>query len=55
VSDIGTVAWKLQKEIILLLAWGPAILLQRAHPLVAQGVADPRTFRRERRRRTRRN
>jgi len=54
VSDIGTVAWKLQKEIILLLAWGPAILLQLAHPLVAQGVADHSIFRSERWGRTRR-
>ncbi|OLE44312.1 MAG: hypothetical protein AUG14_05220 [Candidatus Rokubacteria bacterium 13_1_20CM_2_68_19] len=43
--DGGTIAWKLQREIILLLAWGPAILLQLAHPLVAQGVADHSTFR----------
>ena len=44
-SDGSTVAWKLQREIILLLAWGPAILLQLAHPLVAQGVADHSSFR----------
>jgi uncharacterized protein (DUF2236 family) len=37
--------WKLQREIILLMAWGPAILLQLAHPLVARGVADHSTFR----------
>src|SRR5262249_7993596 len=43
-----TVAWKLQREIILLLAWSPAILLQLAHPLVARGVADHSSFRRER-------
>ncbi len=43
--DVGTIAWKLQREIILLLAWAPAILLQLAHPLVAQGVADHSTFR----------
>jgi len=30
--DVGTIAWKLQREIILLLAWAPAILLQLAHP-----------------------
>jgi uncharacterized protein (DUF2236 family) len=53
-SGVGTVAWKLQKEIILLLAWGPAILLQLAHPLVAQGVADHSVFRTERWGRTRR-
>jgi len=43
--DGSAIAWKLQREIILLLAWGPAILLQLAHPLVAQGVADHSTFR----------
>jgi len=49
-----TVAWKLQREIILLLAWSPAILLQLAHPLVARGVADHSSFSRERWGRTRR-
>jgi len=53
-SDVGTVAWKLQKEIVLLLAWSPAILLQLAHPLVAQGVADHSSFHTERWGRTRR-
>jgi uncharacterized protein (DUF2236 family) len=48
------VAWKLQKEVILLLAWSPAILLQLAHPLVAQGVADHSSFRSEPWGRTRR-
>ena len=43
-----------QREIVLLLAWGPAILLQLAHPLVARGVADHSVFRRERWGRTRR-
>jgi len=51
---VGTVAWKLQREIIMLLAWGPAILLQLAHPLVARGVADHSAFRTERWGRTRR-
>jgi uncharacterized protein (DUF2236 family) len=46
--------WKLQREIVLLLAWGPAILLQLAHPLVAQGIADHSTFRTQRAGRTRR-
>jgi uncharacterized protein (DUF2236 family) len=41
----GSVAWKLQREVILLFAWGPAILLQLAHPLVARGVADHSAFR----------
>jgi uncharacterized protein (DUF2236 family) len=48
------IGWKLQREIVLLLAWGPAILLQLAHPLVAQGIADHSTFRTQRQGRTRR-
>ena len=48
------IGWKLQREIVLLLAWGPAILLQLAHPLVAQGIADHSSFRTQRRGRTRR-
>jgi uncharacterized protein (DUF2236 family) len=48
------IGWKLQREIVLLLAWGPAILLQLAHPLVAQGIADHSTFRTQRRGRTQR-
>ncbi|HXG02464.1 MAG TPA: oxygenase MpaB family protein [Candidatus Binatia bacterium] len=41
----GTVGWRLQREIVLLLAWAPAILLQLAHPLVARAIADHSTFR----------
>ena len=48
------IGWKLQREIVLLLAWGPAILLQLAHPLVAQGIADHSTFRTQRHGRTQR-
>lgn len=48
------IGWKLQREIILLLAWGPAILLQLAHPLVARGIADHSAFHVERRGRLRR-
>ncbi len=33
------VAWKINCETATLLGWGPAILLQVAHPLVAAGVA----------------
>ncbi len=44
----GPLASKLQGEIVLLLAWSPAILLQLAHPLVACGVADHSTFPAER-------
>jgi len=48
------IGWKLQREIVLLLAWGPAILLQLAHPLVAQGIGDHSSFRTQRRGRTQR-
>jgi uncharacterized protein (DUF2236 family) len=37
-------SWKLHREVILLAGWGRAILLQLAHPLVAQGVADHSGF-----------
>lgn len=50
----ATIGWKLQREIVLLLAWGPAILLQLAHPLVARGVADHSRFLTEPRGRLRR-
>jgi uncharacterized protein (DUF2236 family) len=52
--SLDSVGFKLQREMVLLLAWGPAILLQLAHPLVAQGIADHSMFRVERRGRTRR-
>jgi uncharacterized protein (DUF2236 family) len=45
VPHAPTIGWKLQREIVLLLAWGPAILLQVAHPLIAQGIADHSRFR----------
>jgi uncharacterized protein (DUF2236 family) len=45
-AGIDSVGCKLQREIILLLAWGPAILLQLAHPLIARGIADHSGFRR---------
>ena len=41
-------AWKLHREVVLLAGWGRAILLQIAHPLVAQGVADHSGFAAER-------
>lgn len=40
----GSVAWKINSEIVLLLGWNPAILLQVAHPLVAAGVVDHSLF-----------
>ena len=41
------VSWKLHREVALLAGWGRAILLQLAHPLVAQGVAQHSAFLRE--------
>lgn len=38
------VTWKINSEVVLLLGWGRAILLQLAHPLVAAGVADHSSF-----------
>jgi uncharacterized protein (DUF2236 family) len=49
-----SIGWTLQREIVLLLAWGPAILLQLAHPLVSQGIADHSAFRTQRHGRLRR-
>ncbi len=46
-SDSTT--WRLHREVVLLAGWGRAILLQIAHPLVAQGVADHSGFAAERR------
>lgn len=40
----GSVAWKINSEVVLLLGWGRAILLQFAHPLVAAGVAEHSLF-----------
>lgn len=40
----AVVAPKINQEIVLLLGWVPAILLQFAHPLVAAGVADHSAF-----------
>ena len=50
----GAITWRLHREIALLLGWTPAILLQLAHPLVAEGVARHSAFLRERRGRARR-
>jgi uncharacterized protein (DUF2236 family) len=45
-SDSTT--WRLHREVVLLAGWGRAILLQIAHPMVAQGVADHSGFAAER-------
>jgi uncharacterized protein (DUF2236 family) len=47
-------AWRLHREVVGIAGWGRAILLQLAHPLVAQGVADHSGFARDRRGRVRR-
>ena len=40
----GDMTWRLHAEIVLLAGWGRAILLQLAHPLVAEGVAAHSAF-----------
>ena len=42
-----TIAERINAERIVLAGWGRAILLQLAHPLVAQGVADHSSFSRQ--------
>ena len=39
-----SVGRKLNREVVLLLGWAPAVLQQLAHPLVAAGVADHSAF-----------
>jgi uncharacterized protein (DUF2236 family) len=46
-SGSENVAWKVNCEIVLLLGWGRAILLQFAHPLVAAGVDEHSRFQNE--------
>lgn len=49
-----SVVWKVNAEIVVLLGWGRAILMQLAHPLVAAGVAEHSAFMLEPGRRIRR-
>ena len=44
-DDAKDVAWKLHREVAVVLGWGAAILLQFAHPLVALGAAEHSQFR----------
>ena len=44
-TSAAVVAKKINAEVVVLLGWGPAILLQLAHPLVAAGVAEHSSFR----------
>ena len=39
-----SVAWTINREIVLLLGWGRAVLMQLAHPLVAAGVSQHSIF-----------
>ncbi len=39
------ISWAIHREVVLLLGWGRAILMQFAHPLVARGVAEHSGFR----------
>ncbi len=41
----GSISWKINRERIVVAAWGRAILLQLAHPSVAAGVHGHSTFR----------
>ncbi len=43
-AGANTLAQEINREVVLLLGWGRAILLQMAHPLVAAGVADHSSF-----------
>jgi uncharacterized protein (DUF2236 family) len=40
-----SVTWRVNGERLMLLGWGRAILMQFAHPLVAQAVSDHSSFR----------
>jgi uncharacterized protein (DUF2236 family) len=43
--DADSVSWKINREMIVVIGWGRAILLQFAHPLVAAGVSEHSQFR----------
>ncbi|TME14311.1 MAG: DUF2236 domain-containing protein [Chloroflexi bacterium] len=45
--ELGSVAWRVNSENALLLGGGRALLMQLAHPKVAQGVADHSDFERD--------
>lgn len=44
-SGPGSVSWTVNREVLVVAGWGRAILLQLAHPLIAEGVANHSTFR----------
>jgi uncharacterized protein (DUF2236 family) len=41
----GSVSWKINRERLVIVGWGRAILLQFAHPLVAAAINDHSSFR----------
>ena len=43
-AALGSIAWKINQEVVVLLGWSAAILMQVAHPLVAAGVAQHSLF-----------
>ena len=43
-AALASVAWKINQEVVVLLGWSAAILMQVAHPLVAAGVAHHSLF-----------
>lgn len=42
----GSISWRINGEVIVLIGWGRAILMQLAHPLIAAAVAEHSSFRR---------
>ncbi len=46
-GGVDSITRKVNREIVVVLGWGRAILLQLAHPLVAAGVAQHSEFRRD--------
>src|SRR3979411_1403988 len=42
-----SVTWRVMREPLLILGGGRALLMQAAHPLVAQGAIDHSTYRRD--------
>jgi uncharacterized protein (DUF2236 family) len=43
----GTVTWRVNREGVLLVGGGAALILQAAHPLVAAGVAEHSNYRQD--------
>jgi len=41
----GSITWTINREMIVLVGWGRAILLQLAHPAIAAGLRDHSSFR----------